>query len=78
MYIELSRASLVAQAAKATEYGLALPVFWAGFVMFSLLVGCFTANRLARRLSRRISLAALFPIGLAKVAGHNHTMAGSR
>lgn len=63
MYIGLSISSLVAQAPTATGYGIALPVFWAGFVMFPLSVGSFGANRLVRRLSRRIRLATLLPIG---------------
>lgn len=68
MYIGLSLASLVAQAPASTEYGLALPVFWAGFVMFPLSVGSFTANRLVRRRGHGVSLAALLPIGAAVMA----------
>ncbi|WP_028267576.1 MFS transporter [Arthrobacter sp. MA-N2] len=63
MYIGLSISSLVAQAPSSTSYGIALPVFWAGFVMFPLSVGSFAANRLVRRLSRWIPLTALLPIG---------------
>jgi MFS family permease len=63
MYIGLSISSLVAQAPASTGYGIALPVFWAGFVMFPLSVGSFTANRLVRRLSHRISLTMLLPLG---------------
>ncbi|WP_284981540.1 MFS transporter [Arthrobacter sp. efr-133-TYG-118] len=63
MYIGLSISSLVAQAPASTGYGIALPLFWAGFVMFPLSVGSFVANRLVRRLSRRVSLTALLPIG---------------
>lgn len=65
MYLGLSVASLVAQAPASTEYGLALPVFWAGFVMFPLSVGSFTANRLVRKLGHVVSLATLLPIGAA-------------
>ncbi|ASN38031.1 MFS transporter [Arthrobacter sp. 7749] len=68
MYIGLSVASLVAQSPATTGYGLSLPVFWAGFVMFPLSVGSFTANRLVRRLGRRISLATLLPVGAAFMA----------
>lgn len=63
LYIGLSIASLVAQAPAATSYGIALPVFWAGFVMLPLSVGSFSANRLVRRLAHRISLRSLLPIG---------------
>ncbi|WP_104104762.1 MFS transporter [Arthrobacter sp. 08Y14] len=63
LYIGLSMSSLVAQAPESTGYGLALPVLWAGFVMFPLSVGSFSANRLVRRLSDRISLTTLLPIG---------------
>jgi MFS family permease len=67
LYIGLSISSLVAQAPTSTGYGIALPVFWAGFVMFPLSVGSFTANRLVRRLSRRISLTMLLQIGAGTV-----------
>lgn len=71
LYIGLSVSSLVAQAPTSTGYGMALPVFWAGFVMFPLSVGSFTANRLVRRLAHRIPLATLLPVGsgLMAVAG---------
>lgn len=71
LYIGLSVSSLVAQAPASTGYGMALPVFWAGFVMFPLSVGSLLANRLVRRLARRIGLAMLLPIGsgLMAVAG---------
>lgn len=68
MYIGLSMSSLIAQAPAATGYGIALPVFWAGFVMFPLSVGSFSANRLVRRLSHRIPLATLLPIGAGMMA----------
>jgi MFS family permease len=67
LYIGLSISSLVAQAPASTGYGLALPVFWAGFVMLPLSVGSFTANRLVRRLSRWIPLTMLLPLGAATV-----------
>ncbi|CAM3323775.1 MFS transporter [Nocardioides dubius] len=69
LYIGLSVGSLVAQAPTSSGYGLALPVFWAGFVMFPLSVGSFGANRLVRRISRRIDLAVLLPIGAGIMAG---------
>ncbi len=68
MYIALSVGSLVAQAPGETGYGMALPVRWAGFVMFPLSVGSLTANRVVRRLGTRISLATLLPIGSAMIA----------
>lgn len=68
LYIGLSISSLIAQTPASTGYGIALPVFWAGFVMFPLSVGSFTANRIVRRLSNRISLTALLPIGAGVVA----------
>ncbi|HET7140769.1 MAG TPA: MFS transporter, partial [Arthrobacter sp.] len=68
MYIGLSISSLIAQAPTSTGYGIALPLLWAGFVMFPLSVGSFSANRLVRRLSRRIRLTALLPIGAGIMA----------
>lgn len=68
MYIGLSISSLIAQAPAITGYGLALPVFWAGFVMFPLSVGSFSANRIVRRISHRINLATLLPIGAGIMA----------
>lgn len=68
MYIGLSISSLIAQAPTSTGYGIALPLFWAGFVMFPLSVGSFSANRLVRRLARRIRLTALLPIGAGIMA----------
>ena len=67
MYVGLSIASLVAQAPKSTGYGIALPVLWAGFVMFPLSVGSFTANRLVRVLSSRMNMSGLLPFGAAVV-----------
>lgn len=68
IYIGLSVSSLVAQAPAASGFGLALPVFWAGFVMLPLSVGSFAANRLVRRLARRVPLTALLPLGAALTA----------
>ncbi len=65
MYMALSIASLIAQAPTGTGYGIALPVFWAGFVMFPLSVGSFSANRLVRALSPRVPLTTFLPLGAA-------------
>ncbi|MGY5319822.1 MFS transporter [Neomicrococcus lactis] len=63
MYLGLSISSLIAQAPATTGYGIALQVFWAGWVMFPLSVGSFTANRVVRKVSHRIPLATLLPVG---------------
>lgn len=68
MYVALSVGSLVAQAPEATGYGMAMPVVWAGFVMFPLSVGSLTANRVVRRAARRIRLATLLPVGAAMIS----------
>ncbi|MFF2318187.1 MFS transporter [Arthrobacter sp. NPDC058097] len=68
LYIGLSVASLVAQAPKLTGYGLALPLFWAGFVMFPLSVGSFVANRIVRHVAHRTGLAPLLPVGALLMA----------
>lgn len=68
MYIGLSVGSLVAQAPHSTGYGMDLPVFWAGFVMFPLSVGSLAANRVVRRISRHVDLAALLLIGAGLIA----------
>jgi MFS family permease len=68
LYIGLSVASLVAQAPEPTDYGLALPVFWAGFVMFPLSVGSFVANRIVRGVAHRTGLAPLLPVGAVLIA----------
>lgn len=63
VYIGLSISSLVAQAPAATGYGIALSLFWAGFVMIPLSVGSFIANRVVRALAPRIRLTTLLPMG---------------
>lgn len=67
MYMALSIGSLIAQAPADTGYGIALPVLWAGFVMFPFSVGSFTANRVVRRVAARIGMATLLPLGAALV-----------
>ncbi|GAA4528749.1 MFS transporter [Brachybacterium paraconglomeratum] len=69
MYMGLSIGSLIAQAPASTDYGIALPVFWAGFVMFPLSVGSFLANRLMHVIARRIHLPTFLPLGAAIVTG---------
>lgn len=68
MYIGLSVGSLVAQSPQTTGFGMELPVFWAGFVMFPLSVGSLLANRVVRRLSRRVDLEVLLLIGAGLIA----------
>lgn len=63
LYIGLSISSLIAQARTSTGYGIALPLLWAGFVMFPLSVGSFGANRVVRVVAQRISLPTLLPLG---------------
>ncbi|MFW0793824.1 MFS transporter [Gordonia sp. CPCC 205515] len=63
LYIGLSVASLIGQAPRDTGYGIALPLFWAGFVMLPLSVGSFGANRVVRAVSTRIRLGALLLVG---------------
>lgn len=68
LYIGLSLSSVVAQAPASTEYGMEIPLLWAGFIMLPLSVGSLTANRVVRRLSRRVPLTALLPVGAALMA----------
>jgi predicted MFS family arabinose efflux permease len=67
MYMGFSIASLIAQAPASTGYGIALPVFWAGFVMLPLSVGSFSSNRIIHALSGRIRMTTLLPLGAAVV-----------
>ncbi len=68
LYIGLSVTSLVAQAPASTGYGLSLPLFWAGFIMFPLSLGSFVANKVVRRISYRVPLATLLPVGASLMA----------
>ncbi|MFP3670100.1 hypothetical protein SB717_33970, partial [Priestia sp. SIMBA_032] len=63
MYIGLSIVSLIAQAPTSTSYGIAMPLFWAGFVLLPLSVGSFGANRLVRRIAHRIRMRTLLLVG---------------
>lgn len=63
LYIGMSVASLVAQAEESTGYGLSLPVLWAGFVIFPLSVGSFTANRVVRVLAKKVGIQIMLPVG---------------
>ncbi|HWH25696.1 MAG TPA: MFS transporter [Pseudolysinimonas sp.] len=67
MYMGFSIGSLIAQAPAETGYGIALPLFWAGFVIMPMSVGSFSANRLVRRIATRVHLTTLLPIGAAIV-----------
>lgn len=67
MYMVLSIGSIIAQAPNETGYGIALPVFWAGFVMLPFSVGSFAANRVVHRVARRIGMTTLLPLGAALV-----------
>jgi MFS family permease len=67
MYMGVSIGSLIAQAPVETGYGIALPVFWAGFVMFPLSVGSFAANQIVRVLAKSIQMTTLLPAGAAMV-----------
>ncbi|WKN61376.1 MFS transporter [Rhodococcus opacus] len=67
MYVTLSIISLVAQAPKSTGYGIALPLFWAGFVMLPLSVGSLGANRLVRKLAGRVRMTVLLLFGISLV-----------
>jgi predicted MFS family arabinose efflux permease len=63
MYIGLSIVSLIAQAPSSTTYGIAMPLFWAGFVMLPLSVGSFGANRLVRLIAHRVRMRTLLLCG---------------
>ncbi|WP_280211032.1 MFS transporter [Nocardia cyriacigeorgica] len=67
MYAGLSIVSLIAQAPESTGYGVALPLFWAGFVMLPLSLGSFGANRIVRAVSPYISMRALLLPGAGLV-----------
>ena len=68
MYIGLSVGSLVAQAPASTGYGLSLPVFWAGFVIFPLSVGSFASNRIVRQLAKKVGMSPMLPVGAVIMA----------
>lgn len=67
MYMVLSIGSIVAQAPEETGYGVALPVFWAGFVMLPFSVGSFLSNRVMRLLTKRIRMTSLLVLGATLV-----------
>ncbi|MCU1482284.1 MAG: putative transporter [Subtercola sp.] len=67
MYMGFSIASLIAQAPASTGYGIALPVFWAGFVMLPFSIGSFSSNRVIRAAAGRIRMTTLLPLGAAVV-----------
>lgn len=74
MYMAMSIGSIIAQAPSGTGYGVALPVFWAGFVMLPFSVGSFAANRVIHRLAHRIQLTTLLPVGAALVTAASLTL----
>lgn len=67
MYMSLSTISIIAQAPRATGYGLQMPLFWAGFVMLPLSVGSLAGNRFVRRLGPG-SMTAMLPAGSSIMA----------
>ncbi|HWJ85682.1 MAG TPA: MFS transporter [Cellulomonas sp.] len=74
MYIGVSVISLIAQTPTETGYGVGLPLFWAGFVMFPISVGSQVASRLARRFAHRVSYTMLLPIGAGFATAANLLM----
>ncbi|MBM7365708.1 MFS transporter [Gordonia hydrophobica] len=67
LYMSLSIASIIAQAGRDTGYGIALPLFWAGFVMLPLSAGSLAGNRFVRRLNPS-STATMLPVGSTVMA----------
>ncbi|MCF8588905.1 MFS transporter [Gordonia sp. HY285] len=67
MYMSLSTISIIAQAPKASGYGLELPLFWAGFVMLPLSIGSLAGNRFVRRLGPG-SMTTMLPAGSSLMA----------
>ncbi|ALG86357.1 MFS transporter [Gordonia phthalatica] len=67
LYMSLSIASIIAQASRDTGYGIALPLFWAGFVMLPLSAGSLAANRFVRRLNPSLT-ATMLPVGSTVMA----------
>ncbi|WOC12359.1 MFS transporter [Gordonia sp. MP11Mi] len=67
MYMSLSTISIIAQAPKASGYGLELPLFWAGFVMLPLSIGSLAGNRFVRCLGAG-SMTTMLPAGSSLMA----------
>jgi predicted MFS family arabinose efflux permease len=67
IYLAMSTSSLVAQAPPATGYGLALPAFWAGFIILPLSVGSFIASRALGWLMIRFRLFDVLFVGSAVI-----------
>lgn len=67
MWIGLSVVNVIAQAPESTSYGLALSPLIAGFVMLPLALGSQASSRVARLVSRKVSLVLLMPAGVACV-----------
>lgn len=65
LYMAIPIAALIVQAPLSTGWGLALPVFWAGFVSLPQSIGSFVANRVFQVLPSRLRLAVLLTAGVA-------------
>lgn len=67
LYISVSMNSVIAQAPISSGYGLALPVFWAGFLQAPQSFGSFASNRALSRLTAKLHLTALLTIGVGTI-----------
>ncbi|MFE5708201.1 MFS transporter [Rhodococcus koreensis] len=74
LYVGLSIGSLIAQSPVSTGYGIALPLFWAGFVMLPLSVGSFGANRLVRVVAQWVRMRTLLLLGAGLVTASSVLM----
>lgn len=74
LYVCLSIVSLIAQAPAASGFGLAMPLFWAGFVMLPLSVGSIGANRVVRMIAHRVHMRTLLVVGAGLVCASSVQM----
>lgn len=65
LYMAIPVAALIAQAPLSTGWGLALPVFWAGFVSLPQSIGSFVANRAILVSPSHLRLPILLAVGVA-------------